>query len=61
MSVAYVAYSPSGTHPSVAEQKQTSPASYADFSDAELDLMRRIKTTFDPNGILNPGKIFPDD
>ena len=35
MSVAYVAYSPSGTHPSVAEQKQTSPASYADFSDAE--------------------------
>jgi glycolate oxidase len=31
------------------------------FSDAELNLMRRIKATFDPNGILNPGKIFPDE
>ncbi|MGR9106344.1 MAG: FAD-binding oxidoreductase [Gammaproteobacteria bacterium] len=25
-----------------------------------LALMRAIKTRFDPNGILNPGKIFPD-
>jgi FAD/FMN-containing dehydrogenase len=25
-----------------------------------LDLMRNIKTVFDPNQILNPGKIFPD-
>ena len=24
-----------------------------------LEVMRQIKTTFDPNGILNPGKIFP--
>ena len=24
-----------------------------------LELMRRIKNAFDPNGILNPGKIFP--
>jgi D-lactate dehydrogenase len=24
-----------------------------------LNLMRQIKTVFDPNGILNPGKIFP--
>jgi glycolate oxidase len=30
------------------------------FSDAELSLMREIKRAFDPNGILNPGKIFPD-
>lgn len=26
---------------------------------ATLDLMRRIKSVFDPKGILNPGKIFP--
>jgi D-lactate dehydrogenase (cytochrome) len=25
---------------------------------AALDLMREIKSTFDPRGILNPGKIF---
>jgi glycolate oxidase len=26
---------------------------------AELDLMKRIKTVFDPKNLLNPGKIFP--
>ena len=30
------------------------------LSDAELDLMKKIKHTFDPNNILNPGKIFID-
>lgn len=31
------------------------------FSKAEMQLMKSIKAVFDPNGILNPGKIFPDD
>ncbi len=31
------------------------------FSDSHLKLMKGIKTIFDPNGILNPGKIFPDN
>jgi D-lactate dehydrogenase (cytochrome) len=35
-----------------------------DFMYAEhgpsLELMRKIKQLFDPNGIMNPGKIFPE-
>ncbi len=30
------------------------------FNSIQLDLMRSIKNVFDPNQILNPGKIFPD-
>ena len=30
------------------------------FSKTQLELMERIKSIFDPNNILNPGKIFPD-
>lgn len=30
------------------------------FTAANINLMKGIKSTFDPNGILNPGKIFPD-
>lgn len=35
--------------------------SYMDiaFSQTQLDLMKGIKNLFDPNNILNPGKIFP--
>jgi len=29
------------------------------FSEQHLELMRGIKKVFDPNNILNPGKIFP--
>ncbi|MBL8966222.1 MAG: FAD-binding oxidoreductase [Spirochaetaceae bacterium] len=31
-----------------------------DLDPATLALMRRVKAAFDPAGILNPGKIFPD-
>ena len=30
------------------------------MSEAELELLRRIKSALDPNHILNPGKIIPD-
>jgi glycolate oxidase len=30
------------------------------FSNVQLRVMKEIKNVFDPNGILNPGKIFPD-
>ena len=29
------------------------------LDDVQIELMRRIKASFDPNHILNPGKIFP--
>ncbi len=31
------------------------------FSETEISLMKAIKQVFDPAGILNPSKIFPDD
>lgn len=31
------------------------------FDSVQLNLMRGIKQVFDPNGIMNPGKIFADD
>jgi glycolate oxidase len=30
------------------------------FNETQLRVMKAIKNVFDPNGILNPGKIFPD-
>ncbi len=30
-----------------------------EIGNAEMNLMKKIKKLFDPNGILNPGKIFP--
>ncbi len=29
------------------------------FSEADLDAMRRLRAVFDPDGVCNPGKIFP--
>jgi glycolate oxidase len=45
----------SGEHGIGYSQKSYLPMA---ISPIELRLMREIKRTFDPNGILNPGKIF---
>jgi glycolate oxidase len=45
----------SGEHGIGLVQKRYMPIA---FSEVQLNLMREIKKVFDPNGILNPGKIF---
>lgn len=45
----------SGEHGIGLVQKRYMPVMMPDF---QLDLMRKIKSAFDPNNILNPGKIF---
>lgn len=47
----------SGEH-GVGLEKQ--PYMALEFDAPTLELMRRIKKDFDPNGILNPGKLLPD-
>jgi glycolate oxidase len=37
-----------------------SPYLSLELSPDEIALMKRVKSAFDPHGILNPGKIFPD-
>jgi glycolate oxidase len=32
---------------------------YVQYSDADLEQQMRIKTVFDPEWLLNPGKVFP--
>ena len=46
----------SGEHGIGLVQKEFMPLKY---SEVHLGLMRGIKAVFDPNGILNPGKIYP--
>jgi len=29
------------------------------FNEADLDAMRRLRAVFDPDGVCNPGKVFP--
>jgi FAD/FMN-containing dehydrogenase len=29
------------------------------FTDADLEAMARLRTAFDPEGLCNPGKVFP--
>ena len=29
------------------------------FSEADLDLMKQVRNAYNPEGLLNPGKIFP--
>ncbi len=48
----------SGEHGIGLVQKRYMPIA---FTDIQLSLMRSIKKLFDPNTILNPGKIFPDE
>jgi len=36
------------------------PYMVKEIGSVEIDLMKKIKKVFDPKGILNPGKIFPD-
>lgn len=47
----------SGEHGIGYSQKSYLPIA---LSNAEITLMKEIKKTFDPNNILNPGKMFPE-
>jgi glycolate oxidase len=46
----------SGEHGIGVEKRDLMPEM---FSEADLDQQQRLKCAFDPNGLLNPGKVFP--
>jgi FAD/FMN-containing dehydrogenase len=33
----------------------------AEVGDAGIEALRGVKARLDPNGIMNPGKLLPDD
>jgi glycolate oxidase subunit GlcD len=45
-----------GEHGIGSEKKEFMPLL---FGEADLDAMRRLRAAFDPDGVCNPGKIFP--
>ena len=45
-----------GEHGIGVEKRAVMPEAYA---EADLDMMKRLKTAFDPEGVCNPGKVFP--
>lgn len=46
-----------GEHGIGMEKREFLPAQ---FGEPELDVMRQIRAAFDPSGLANPGKMFPD-
>jgi glycolate oxidase len=45
-----------GEHGVGVEKRELMPSM---FDDVDLDYQARVKTAFDPKGLLNPGKVFP--
>ncbi|MCC2672448.1 MAG: D-lactate dehydrogenase (cytochrome), partial [Armatimonadetes bacterium] len=39
---------------------EKSSYSSCQFSETDLDVMGKVKSVFDPLGLCNPGKMFPD-
>ena len=44
--------------PNSQKHRGANPKDYAAFSEKNIEIQKGIKKLFDPNQILNPGKIF---
>ena len=49
-----------GGHATVFRAAERSPQPFHPLPEAMMQLHRRLKQTFDPSGILNPGRLYPD-